>query len=94
MGRSRIPGIYQDGEGRWCVDKCYKGERLRHRLETAASAYDSNSARRYGDRVFEQNGVEQRKMRLETAESETAHGKTVLATPEWPKDISRFVDRL
>lgn len=38
MGRSRVPGIYQDGEGRWCVDKWYKGERLRNRLETAEEA--------------------------------------------------------
>ena len=38
MGRSRIPGIYQDGEGCWCVDKWYKGERLRNRLETAEEA--------------------------------------------------------
>ena len=38
MGRSRIPGIYQDGDGRWWVDKWYKGERLRNCLETAEEA--------------------------------------------------------
>jgi integrase len=38
MGRHRIPGIYQDEQGRWCVDKWYKGERLRNRLETAEEA--------------------------------------------------------
>jgi hypothetical protein len=38
MGRHRTPGIYQDEQGRWCVDKWYKGERLRNRLETAEEA--------------------------------------------------------
>ena len=38
MGRIRISGIYQDGEGYWCVDKWYKGERLRNRFETAEDA--------------------------------------------------------
>ena len=43
MGRSRIPGIYQDEQGRWCVDKWYKGERLRNRLETAEEAKRGSS---------------------------------------------------
>jgi integrase len=38
MGRSRVPGIYPDGHGRWWVDKWYKGERLRERFETAEEA--------------------------------------------------------
>jgi integrase len=38
MGRSRVPGIYPDGNGRWWVDKWYKGERLRERFETAEEA--------------------------------------------------------
>jgi integrase len=38
MGRIRISGIYQDAEGNWCVDKWYKGERLRNRFETAEDA--------------------------------------------------------
>jgi integrase len=38
MGRTRISGIYQNGEGRWCVDKWYKGERFRNSFETAEDA--------------------------------------------------------
>ena len=38
MGRTRISGIHQDGEGRWWVDKWYKGERLRNCFETAEDA--------------------------------------------------------
>lgn len=32
MGRSTMSGIYRDKQGRWCVDKFYKGTRLRERF--------------------------------------------------------------
>ena len=37
MGRKQS-GIYQDDKNRWCVDKVYRGKRLRERFENLEEA--------------------------------------------------------